>query len=240
MSLLHTYRSESTSKSDKRAKVSNLILSGVSPEDYQKLSNGTYACTVCRSRPVFTDVKAFAVHRSSRGHRLETGSKQLKEYQTVEPPPPSDNQTPAGAINSSQSKISCIGLRADLKQLPNGTEAPPAGAINNSQSRIGSAGGSYRGSKHRSPIPYAGVQGSNHKPPVAGVPGQGSIGLSSPPDTQKPPPQKRPLSNGNEPLVQLLERGWKRNAHGEWYRDPECEFDSDEDLPSLKQQQASS
>lgn len=29
----------------------------------------------------------------------------------------------------------------------------------------------------------------------------------------------------------LRERGWLQNAHGQWYRDPNVEFDDDDELP---------
>lgn len=72
-----------------------------------------------------------------------------------------------------------------------------------------------------SELPHVRLQGVPLKPPAPWTP------LPPPPPT----PEQQAAAKQAEYEMRLMQRGWKKNAEGKWFKDETVEFDSDEDAP---------
>ncbi|CAH2327172.1 sodium channel modifier 1 [Pelobates cultripes] len=236
----------------KKRRVADLLASFIPEDEALLIKNGSYACTVCSHRPVFDTIDMLSVHRNGKKHLASLqwfyGKKnnfknevQKRQHERFVRAEETGEQMPIGPAPLLM-QTRKITQHALLKATP----------YNSCCSRNRSADTSRKISAFgASPAPDT-VPNLPQRTTETSQPGQGDRSLDVEKQTTEcPKPStghkksgaKRSESEADSTdpertraihhYLLLKSSGWIPNRSGQWVKDPNVEFDSDEEEPPV-------
>ncbi|XP_068616316.1 sodium channel modifier 1 [Brachionichthys hirsutus] len=239
----------------KKRRVADLLSRFIPEDEAALLNNGRYTCLVCSYRPVFDTVDTLAVHRNGKRHleglKAFYGKKtQLKNEITKRRQEHHVQHEDLGQVRSAfQARVllcvkgpSCpaplleqtrrLTHHALLRTVPYNSchrrtgpkseeEQPTSGS---DPSDIGSAGSSSEAEKVSRESSSNGVSARGSS---GGAAGKGSPAAGKREAAPLSARRRREL----EHHLKLKSQGWLKDRSGQWVKDGNVEFDSDEEAP---------
>ncbi|XP_061425996.1 sodium channel modifier 1 isoform X2 [Lethenteron reissneri] len=247
----------------KKRRVADLLVANIAEDEAMLCSNGRLACTVCPHRPVFDTVDVLASHRRGKRHlqslqkhygrKLDLKNELLKrkhrayveaESGTAQDPAPLLSETRQKAYHAllkSAPYNSCCHKR----RVPSdeGSESASGGCSRGAEQRAEARDSPSSPGPAPSPrLPAAAAASSAPSPSApqgaaAGAERRGvtksekckSKGARDVPCQPADPARRHEL----EHYLHLKSLGWVRNRDGQWEKDEDVEFDSDEEEPPV-------
>nr|XP_032831806.1 sodium channel modifier 1 [Petromyzon marinus] len=247
----------------KKRRVADLLVANIAEDEAMLCSNGRLACTVCPHRPVFDTVDVLASHRRGKRHlqclqkhygrKLDLKNELLKRKHRayVEAESGTAQEDPAPLLSETRQKA----YHALLTSAPYNSCCHKRRVPSAEGSEIAS-GGCSRGAEERaearespsspgpapSPrLPAAAAGSSAPSPPASQGAAAGaerrvtkslkrkSKGARDVPCQPADPARRHEM----EHYLHLKSLGWVRNKDGQWEKDEDVEFDSDEEEPPV-------
>ncbi|KAK8814118.1 hypothetical protein WA158_007980 [Blastocystis sp. Blastoise] len=235
----HSGRQLSTEiKQERKRRLENLFYSDVDTSEYKKLQNGEYCCLICRQKPVFSDTHGLLSHRNGKKHKAEEIRYRKCIAERAEKKYRKSNDT-QNEIKSPQRPLSLLESTTNItNQILHGNniddkeKKPQLNSSNQyiSISSLHSQSTYNHNTKHNSTA----LQGPAYlKNPIHNdkLEISASIPLSN--MVEQPiysPSLHIPSKIDRERELELIQKGYKKDIYGGWYRDEEVEFDDDDEV----------
>ncbi|NWV73534.1 SCNM1 protein, partial [Dasyornis broadbenti] len=231
-----------------KRRVAELLANAIPEDEALLLRNGRFACTLCPHRPVCDTLETLVVHRAGRKH-LDSLQRSYGRNRSLQVTPQGPQEAPEvapGVQAPLLARTRRIARNALLKCAPYSSCCRRAGT-KGSSSQAGISGmipniprtapepsrnpGNPEGSSaallpgHREGIPHS---WNSHRPFPAspGVPKAGRKENSQ--NSEGPSPERLRILRHH---LHLRSRGWIQDPCGNWVKDGNAEFDSDEEEP---------
>ncbi|XP_066065200.1 sodium channel modifier 1-like isoform X2 [Chamaea fasciata] len=218
-----------------RRRVAELLASAIPEDEALLLRDGRLACSLCPQRPVCDTLQTLLLHRAGRKH-LDSLQRSYGRHRRLQVGPQVTPQEEQGAASGVQAPLLARTRRVARSAL------------------LSSAPYSSRCRRHP-------TKGSSSRAGISGItpknsqePSQNSGNSGIPPHTEGVPKEKKSGRKGNSRFsegnsrfsegnpsperlrvlrhhLHLRSRGWLQDPAGNWVKDENVEFDSDEEEP---------
>ncbi|KAG7234018.1 hypothetical protein INR49_006264 [Caranx melampygus] len=204
----------------KKRRVADLLSNFIPEDEAALMKNGRYTCLVCSYRPVFDTVDMLTVHRKGKRH-LEEQTRKLTHHALLKTVPYNSchrktstksgkGPTPSGSTSSkTPSEQEHTHWRAGASDIVSPSSAHAAGKVCDGKSFVLNP----RPDPNKEPHPPKDVKGSELK-----------VEQEAEPITAQ---RRKEL----EHYLKLKSDGWVQDRSGQWIKDENVEFDSDEEEP---------
>eukprot|EP00741_Cyanophora_paradoxa_P011986 tig00020572_g11581.t1 len=198
-------RDPSVDRAFRKRRVNELFGENVRRDEGKQLSNGKWACLVCRSTPVLDTFDALVLHRTGKRHKEEAQARRQARASGS-----SCSRHGGNADSASCSSEKTSSGPAPQQEHTRTNPLPPLRRKDSAQ-RAGPAKRA-RGD--------AGLSGSSSALPAS---------ARLPPSAPSWAPR---TAEDHQLALRLADFGWRRDPRtGQWSRDETVEFDSDEEMP---------
>uniref|UniRef100_A0A1A8FCP0 Sodium channel modifier 1 n=2 Tax=Nothobranchius korthausae TaxID=1143690 RepID=A0A1A8FCP0_9TELE len=216
----------------KKRRVADLLSHFIPEDEAALLNNGSYTCLVCSYRPVFDTVDVLTVHRRGKKHleglkmfygkkaqlRSEITKRQHEGYVQAE-----DSQEPSTSapLLAQTRKLTHHALlnAAPYNSCHSRTSTKPE------RKQVAVRSDPTRNASRNLPASGSNSSHSNEVPEASSASEQTGPRVAEPLTAQR----RREL----EHHLKLKSDGWVQDWNGQWVKDDNVEFDSDEEEPAL-------
>ncbi|XP_054636682.1 sodium channel modifier 1-like isoform X1 [Dunckerocampus dactyliophorus] len=226
----------------KKRRVANLLSNFIPEDEAALLSNGRYTCLVCSFRPVFDTVDMLTVHRKGKRHleglKAFYGKKAELKHEITK----RKQENFIQAEDGKQEGSSSAPLLAQTRKLTHHAllKTVPYNSCHRRTSTKTEKGPASRASETRGTT-CSKTSLEHLDPPKAGAESgevlsssRGSISGGCPVAAiPEPEPMTAQRRRELEHYLKLKSDGWLQDRSGNWIKDQNVEFDSDEEPPSL-------
>lgn len=207
----------------RKRRVDDLIIEGIDGCGYKKLPNGKLVCLLCPHHPVLDTPLMLSTHVKGSRHRAAESEQKERElsrqYQINKRIALADSSSTA--VSSTSSEVRCGSTKMPLIERVHRAaseilagESPQCSTLDKSD----------KSPDVRSDICYHNEENQ-------------SIAKSNATEVVAAPEAAFQLQldykSRRERELKLISAGWKRDAHGRWFKDENVEFDSDEEDPNV-------
>ncbi|KAK6628294.1 hypothetical protein RUM43_002106 [Polyplax serrata] len=239
-------------------RVAEILGDHIPNDEATLLSNGKLTCTVCSKRPIFDTMQMLSLHRKGKKHLFELSIylehkrdleyKKVKQTQrsflktnqvTIEPVTSAitfkgcSSFTKGKRYNSLLSRKYTLDVTDSIDRQKNNLLNMPIVAASSANSQIRK----YLKSLPRKQSLEKTVNKLRESYGVDCARKNNSNTSSIPqPKTESKKPHLESVSKPSKEVtyqIKLLESGWIQDSNGKWMKDPNVEFDSDEDQPPM-------
>jgi len=176
------------------------------PENEAKLlSNGRLTCLICIQRPIFDTINVLSIHRKGKKHLSEL-SKYLERKEELE------------LMKIKKQSKECIQSFGALKTHVSSTERKKKLELQDDDSKESTIVSRYVSSMKKNPSIQGAIYRAKNHP------------------YQRPNYNLDPSTSHDTSVItnssfhnKVTEIGWVKNSDGSWFKDPQAEFDSDDD-----------
>ncbi|XP_056365969.1 sodium channel modifier 1 [Oenanthe melanoleuca] len=219
-----------------KRRVAELLASSIPEDEALLLRDGRLACSLCPQRPVCDTLQTLLLHRAGRKH-LDTLQRSYGRPRCPQVTPQGPQVTPQGVSPSVQAPLlartrrlarsallpsapysSCCRKPATKSSripgmIPKNSQTPPEPSRNSGNPEIAA---------HREGVPKERKAGRKENSRNS----EGSKGNSR--NSEGPSPERLRILRHH---LHLRSQGWLQDAAGNWLKDENAEFDSDEEEP---------
>uniref|UniRef100_A0A8C6SWB3 Sodium channel modifier 1 n=1 Tax=Neogobius melanostomus TaxID=47308 RepID=A0A8C6SWB3_9GOBI len=219
----------------KKRRVADLLSNYIPEDEATIMNNGRYTCLVCSYGPVFDTVDTLTVHRNGKRHlegfkrfyrkkaqlRNEIAKRKQENYVQSE-----DSAQEASSSAPLLAQTKKLTHHALLKTVPYNSCHRRTSTKSEKQPLSGKSESSHNSSEVNV-VPQASTL-SSRIPQSASA---DSIKCVAAPQSEQAPPMSEQRRRELEHHLQLKSAGWIQDGSGQWLKDENVEFDSDEEEP---------
>ncbi|XP_028984721.1 sodium channel modifier 1 isoform X2 [Betta splendens] len=221
----------------KKRRVADLLSNFIPEDEAALMKNGRYTCVVCSYRPVFDTVDMLTVHRKGKRHLAGLKAFYGKKSQLKNEITKRQHINYVQAEDSRQECSSSAPLLAQTRRLTHHAllKTVPYNSCHRKRSTNSEKGSASISS---GPRVCSNEQEKTYLKASSDVSPNGSSGFTAGNNglqsavTQEAEPTTAQRRKELEHYLKLKSDGWIRDPSGQWVKDENVEFDTDEDEPS--------